>query len=62
MLTLGEMVKLVFCDLGYINHLIVGSKLFKHIFLSGPFLYRYIIWVLIYKLQALLNKLIGFTF
>jgi len=62
MLALGEIVKLIFCDLGYVNNLIVGSKLFKHIFLSGPFLYRYIIWVLVYKLQALLNKLIGLAF
>ena len=44
------MVKLIFCNLGYIKDLIVGSKLFKYIFFSGPFPYRYIIWVLIYKL------------
>jgi hypothetical protein len=43
MLTLREIVKLIFCDLGYIKDFIVNSKLFKYIFLSGPFLYKYII-------------------
>ena len=43
MLALGEIVKLILCDLGYIKDLIVGSKVFKHIFLSGLFLYRYIV-------------------
>jgi hypothetical protein len=42
-LTLGEIVKLIFYNLGYINNLIVGGKLFKYIFLSRLFLYRYII-------------------
>ena len=50
MLTLKEIVKLIFCDLGYIKDFIVDSKLFKHIFLSRPFLYKYIVWVLVYKL------------
>ena len=44
------MVKLVLYNLGYIKDLIVGSKVFKHIFLSRPFPRRYIVWVLIYKL------------
>jgi len=44
------MVKLVLCDLGRIKDLIIGSKVFKHIFLSRPFPYRYVVWVLIYKL------------
>jgi hypothetical protein len=43
MLALGEIVKLIFYNLGYIKDLIVGSKVFKHIFLSRPFLYRYIV-------------------
>jgi hypothetical protein len=50
MLTLGEIVKLILYNLGYVKDFIVNSKLFKHIFLSGPFPYRYIVWVLIYKL------------
>jgi hypothetical protein len=50
MLALGEIVKLILCDLGCIKDFIVNSKLFKHIFLSRPFLYRYIVWVLVYKL------------
>jgi hypothetical protein len=50
MLTLREIVKLIFCNLSYIKDFIVNSKLFKYIFLSGPFLYKYIVWVLIYKL------------
>ena len=37
------MVKLILCDLGYIKDLIVGSKVFKHIFLSRLFPYKYII-------------------
>jgi len=44
------MVKLVFYNLGYVKDLIVGSKLFKYIFFSRLFLYRYIVWVLVYKL------------
>jgi hypothetical protein len=43
MLALGEIVKLVFYNLGYIKDLIVGSKVFKYIFLSGLFLRRCII-------------------
>jgi len=43
MLTLGEIVKLIFCDLGYVKDLIVGSKVFKHIFLNRPFPRRYIV-------------------
>jgi len=50
MLALGEIVKLIFYNLGYIKDLIVGSKVFKHIFFNRPFLRRYIVWVLIYKL------------
>ena len=50
MLTLREIVKLIFYNLGRVKIFIIDSKLFKYIFLSGLFLYRYIIWVLIYKL------------
>ena len=50
MLTLGEIVKLIFCDLGRVKDFIVDSKLFKYIFLSRLFLYKYIVWVLVYKL------------
>jgi hypothetical protein len=50
MLALREIVKLIFCDLGHVKDFIVNSKLFKYIFLSGLFLYKYIVWVLIYKL------------
>jgi hypothetical protein len=50
MLTLREIVKLILCDLGHVKDFIVNSKLFKHIFLSRPFSYRYVVWVLIYKL------------
>jgi len=50
MLTLGEIVKLVLCNLGYIKDLIVGSKVFKHIFFSRPFPCRCVVWVFMYKL------------
>jgi hypothetical protein len=50
MLTLGEIVKLIFCDLGHVKDFIVNNKLFKYIFLNRPFLYRYVVWVLVYKL------------
>jgi hypothetical protein len=50
MLTLGEIVKLILYNLGRVKDFIVNSKLFKHIFLSRPFPYKYIVWVLIYKL------------
>ena len=43
MLTLGEIVKFIFYNLGYIKDFIVNSKLFKHIFLSRLFLYKYIV-------------------
>ena len=43
MLTLGEIVKLIFCDLGRVKDFIVNSKLFKYIFLSRPFPYKYIV-------------------
>ena len=43
MLTLREIVKFIFYDLGYVKDLIVNSKLFKYIFLNRPFLYRYIV-------------------
>jgi hypothetical protein len=50
MLILREIVKLILYNLGCIKDFIINSKLFKHIFLSGPFPYRYIVWVFIYKL------------
>jgi hypothetical protein len=50
MLALREIVKLIFYNLGYVKDFIVNSKLFKYIFLSRLFPYRYIIWVLMYKL------------
>ena len=50
MLILRKIVKLILCDLGRVKDFIVDSKLFKYIFLNRPFLYRYIIWVFIYKL------------
>ena len=50
MLTLREIVKFIFYNLGRVKDFIVNSKLFKYIFLSGPFLYRYIVWVFMHKL------------
>jgi hypothetical protein len=50
MLALGEMVKLILCGLGRVKDLIVGSKVFKYIFLGRLFPYSYIVWVLVYKL------------
>jgi hypothetical protein len=50
MLTLREIVKLILYNLGHVKDFIVNSKLFKYIFFSRPFLYKYIVWVLIYKL------------
>ena len=50
MLTLKEIVKFIFYNLGCVKDFIINSKLFKYIFFSRPFLYRYIVWVFIYKL------------
>jgi hypothetical protein len=50
MLALREIIKLIFYNLGCVKDFIVDSKLFKYIFLNGPFPYRYIVWVFIYKL------------
>ena len=50
MLTLKKIVKFIFYNLGRVKDFIVNNKLFKHIFLNRPFLYRYIVWVFIYKL------------
>jgi hypothetical protein len=50
MLILGEIVKLILYNLGYIKDFIINSKLFKYIFFSRPFPYKYIIWVFMYKL------------
>ena len=50
MLILRKIVKLILCDLGRVKDFIVNSKLFKHIFFSRPFPYKYIVWVFVYKL------------
>jgi hypothetical protein len=50
MFTLREIVKLILYSLDYIKDFIVNNKLFKYIFLSRPFLYKYIVWVFMHKL------------
>ena len=50
MLALREIVKFIFYNLGRVKDFIVDNKLFKYIFFSRLFPYRYIVWVFIYKL------------